>query len=255
MVPIVLAYHRVGARRGIGISHVTPSQLEDHLDALEDWGYRLGTLDEVLAELIRPSSSERTVLLTFDDGTADFLEHAWPVLRRWGARPVLFPVVGFLGRSNRWDPAPFRTRHLTWKELQHLAAEGVEIGAHSVTHPFLAHSSSSRVRREVYRSKVLLEERLGVSVRAFAYPYGDWSPEVAATVAQAGFEVAFTMDPFLPATPENRFSLPRVGIYRMDGRRRLGGKLGQLGDRTRRRLLLEARWINRCSYAGRLFRH
>lgn len=62
--------------------------------------------------------------------------------------------------------------YLTWEELHSLASQGIEIGAHTCSHPWLAAFPPEQQEREIVGSKRVLEDKLGLSVRSFAYPYG-----------------------------------------------------------------------------------
>jgi peptidoglycan/xylan/chitin deacetylase (PgdA/CDA1 family) len=126
--------------------------------------------------------------------------------------------------------------------LRQLAAAGMSIGAHSLSHPILARSSEELAWREISESRSVLEKALGHTVWAFAYPFGD-----AATITgrdlrlaeQAGFRCAFMNVGGGFGAKINRFALPRVhvtadmslfefeahisGFYRSLRKRLLGG--------------------------------
>jgi len=191
---------------------------------------------------------ERAAHLTFDDGYASFAQ-TWALCRRYDFAATLFPLTGYLGRRNVWDSAFPRTRHLDVGALRELVAEGVEVGAHTVPHPFL--TRTKRAREELWASKRTLEDLLGVAVRAFAYPYGDWSPSLAEMVEEAGFEIAFTLDPLRRWERANRFALPRTAVYGFDNGVTLRAKLGIYGETMRRAFGRVNQLVNRCAYANR----
>jgi peptidoglycan/xylan/chitin deacetylase (PgdA/CDA1 family) len=83
---------------------------------------------------------------------------------------------------------------MTRSELQQLAAAGMTIGAHSLSHPVLSQMSPELARTEITQSRAQLEAALGKPIWAFAYPFGDAgsvTPRVAAMAKQAGFDAAF----------------------------------------------------------------
>jgi peptidoglycan/xylan/chitin deacetylase (PgdA/CDA1 family) len=83
---------------------------------------------------------------------------------------------------------------LTRSELQQLAATGMTIGAHTLTHPLLAQLPPDLAWTEIAESRARLESALGTQVWAFAYPFGNVgsvTPEVVAMAKQAKFEAAF----------------------------------------------------------------
>jgi peptidoglycan/xylan/chitin deacetylase (PgdA/CDA1 family) len=109
-------------------------------------------------------------------------------------------------------------RGMTPGELCRLA-EGnlVEVGAHTVTHPWLPKLTAEEQRAEVRGSRAQLETILGHSVTSFSYPHGQVSGEVVSEVRNAGFEYACSsaVDLARPASP--LFQLPRVQVRSVDG--------------------------------------
>lgn len=95
--------------------------------------------------------------------------------------------------------------------------ELIEIGAHSVTHPFLSFLPTERQRSEIVSSKTRLEEILGLEVVSFAYPHGNYSGETATLVREAGFTSACTTYPRTVRVGCDRFELPRVVVEDWDG--------------------------------------
>lgn len=249
--PLVLVYHKIERGFELGGTRLSPGRFERHLQILRASGGENLSLSELLQCLT--GERERTSLavhLTFDDGYASF-EQTWTLCRRYGFGATIFPVAGYLGRRNRWDWVLPSTRHLDKGALRELVAEGVEVGAHTLAHPFLTRLQRQTAFEEIQASKALLEEILGVPVRAFAYPYGNWSPWLAELVAEAGFEMAFTTDPTQPWSPTNRFALPRTVIYALDGATLFRAKLGLLGENLRDVLGRFQRLVNRCASLSR----
>jgi peptidoglycan/xylan/chitin deacetylase (PgdA/CDA1 family) len=99
--------------------------------------------------------------------------------------------------------------------IQQLAAAGMSIGAHSLSHPILSHASKELAWREISESRTILEKALGQQIWAFAYPFGDNSTVSAREqrlAEEAGFRCAFmNMEGDLGAKM-NRFALPRVHV-------------------------------------------
>jgi peptidoglycan/xylan/chitin deacetylase (PgdA/CDA1 family) len=73
--------------------------------------------------------------------------------------------------------------------LQWLDA-GLDIGAHTLTHPALAQLDPAAARQEIVSSKKMLEDLAGRPVRHFCYPYGSWNAQVRDMVIEAGYETA-----------------------------------------------------------------
>ncbi len=90
----------------------------------------------------------------------------------------------------------FANLHATWDQVREMSRNGIEMGAHTATHPILTRVSLSRVEEELRLSKEKIEDELGRPVISFAYPNGgvnDFSPEVVSLVKKIGFELAFTL--------------------------------------------------------------
>lgn len=132
------------------------------------------------------------LIITFDDGYKDLLEHAVPTLLALGLTAVIFPIVDFVGRKSSWSPRlADRAEHLSAADLRELAGLGFEIGSHTLTHPVLPTLGSEAKRREIQTSRPALEDVVGAPVRTFAYPYGAMDEEAVALAGET-YEAAFS---------------------------------------------------------------
>jgi len=177
---VVLAYHQVGAPRPGSVN--LPVALFDEqmamLAAQRDSG-RVVTLDQAVASVTAAAPPRDLVAVTFDDGTADFVEHAVPILVEHRVPATLYLATDFVeqGRSF-WDDGTV----LSWSALADAVATGlIDIGSHTHTHALLDRSDDI-VEDELDRSIDLIGERLGVMARHFAYPKA-LAPSPAADLA------------------------------------------------------------------------
>ncbi|HEV8335073.1 MAG TPA: polysaccharide deacetylase family protein [Candidatus Polarisedimenticolia bacterium] len=143
-------------------------------------GYAMLTLRECRERAERGRLPEKVVCLSFDDGKESSLRLAVPVLAQEGGVATFFIVPAWLGRKNILVPS----------EVRDLASLGMEVGSHSLNHPFLTELGSSDLDREIAGSKDFLEDLLGRSVDCFSYPFGDANAKVRDAVEKAGYQVA-----------------------------------------------------------------
>lgn len=209
-VPWVAMYHSVGdcSDDPYRIT-VTPERLDRQLA----WLTRRGLRGVSMAELLAAPTRRGLVGLTFDDGYADFLTGALPVLRRHGFTATLFVLPGRLGGDNAWDPLGPRKPLLTADGIRQAAAEGVEIGSHGLTHVDLTKADDILLKTEVVESRAVLEELTGTPVTGFCYPYGTIDQRAVDAVDEAGYTYACAIDPGPINSP---LALPRVHIGQND---------------------------------------
>ena len=193
---LVLMYHKV-ARAPLATNlpflYVTLREFDRQMGELLGAGLTNVPFGEV------PAAAEagRTgFCVTFDDGFRNAADHALPVLRARGLRATMFLVADRIGGTDEWDraigepPLPL----MDDAEVRDWLAAGQEIGAHTLTHPRLTQLPPEQRRVEIFDAKAKLEDRFGVPVRHFCYPYGDQDERVRALVAEAGYEAACTVE-------------------------------------------------------------
>ena len=123
----------------------------------------------------------KTVALTFDDGFQNFYTRAFPVLKEHNFTATVFLITDYCGKYNDWYgnlPTLERSKLLTWDEIKELSKYSIEFGAHTQTHPNLTQLDMKEVERETVQSKLTIEDRLGIEVTNFAYPYGKYNSAV-----------------------------------------------------------------------------
>ena len=245
VIPILL-YHSVAESPARGFERFTvrPDQFAAHLDHLIDDDRTVLPLGEI-AEYIRTGTPlpEGAMAVTFDDGLADFAEHAWPELSSRGMPSTLYAVAGYLGDRSRWLDGPAAdSPMLSVEQLAALADDGVEIGAHSMTHPQLDLLPRDRAFREIADSKDALEQVLGRPVTTFAYPHGHHTRAVKDLVVEAGYTSAAAVRDMFSHEHDDVFALARLTITDATTSEGLGRLLQGRGARPApRRQLLRTR--------------
>ena len=119
---------------------------------------------------------------TFDDGHASDYTEAFPVLQEIGLRATFFVVPTLVDTPG----------YVTWPQLREMVAGGMEIGSHSLTHPFVDRLDEAGLRCEFGESKAIIEDRLGLAVYAASLPRG-WEPPAMKPVLESlGYRVFCT---------------------------------------------------------------
>jgi peptidoglycan/xylan/chitin deacetylase (PgdA/CDA1 family) len=210
----ILMYHSVdwGCTAAYRRWTVSPARFEEQMSVLRDRGRVPLTVSELACQLRAGQLSPDAVAITFDDGLADFLDGALPVLDRLGFASTLFVTSGYVGETSRWlaDLGEGERRMMSWDDIRGLAELKVEIGAHTHTHPQLDLLDIDEARWEIETSKALLEQHTGQPVRSFAYPHGYSTFQIRALVEKAGFAAACRVADGLMSTSESPFALSRV---------------------------------------------
>src|SRR5262245_7298111 len=167
----ILLYHRVGAgEREIDLE---VSAFERQMAYLAE-RRAVRTLDDALE-----SDGPGGVVVTIDDGLRDFHEHALPVLVRHSIPVVLYQATGLV------DAGSEGAEGLTWSQLGEAVSTGlVTIGSHTHGHVDLSKASEEEAERELETSKGLIEDRLGVACRHFAYAWAGTGPAAERVVAR-----------------------------------------------------------------------
>lgn len=213
-VPILM-YHSISpeATAQYRTWNIPPAQFGEQMAFLATAGYTPITVTQFAAALARGGIGlpANPVVLTFDDGLGDFYTGALPILAAHRFTATLYVTTGHIGGTSRWlAPVGEGERPmLTWAQLAEIAAQGIECGGHSHTHPPLDLLTASEARGEIGRCKALLEDRLGRAVDTFAYPFGHFSLGVRRMVRAAGYSSACAVL-YGPSAPgDDPFALAR----------------------------------------------
>jgi peptidoglycan/xylan/chitin deacetylase (PgdA/CDA1 family)/glycosyltransferase involved in cell wall biosynthesis len=192
-----LLYHHVGPFRPGTYRSLTVSP--EHFEQQIRWLARRGYVGITPSDWLRwrregKGLPEKPILITFDDGYADTAEYAFPILRKYGFVATMFVVTGQFGGTNTWDEdRGSGTLHLmSAEQICRWAAQGIEFGAHSRTHPELTKLSPAECLAEIAGSKSDLAALLGSAAVSFAYPYGDQN-EAVCDLVRGEFDIAFSI--------------------------------------------------------------
>jgi peptidoglycan/xylan/chitin deacetylase (PgdA/CDA1 family) len=103
---------------------------------------------------------------------------------------------------------------ISWGQLQAISDAGIEVGAHTVTHPQLDQLGGGRLGHELADCKALLQDRLGVAVTGMSYPFGFSDRAVRAATAAAGYRYACAVANRVAGRGDDRYAIPRITISR-----------------------------------------
>jgi peptidoglycan/xylan/chitin deacetylase (PgdA/CDA1 family) len=210
IIPI-LTYHNFTEDEGSSYN-INIVEFEKQIDYLAAHNYSVISLSELLKGLRDSQLPPKPVVITIDDGFKSTFTLAYPILKKYDFPTTLFLYTNFIDKNNN---------SLTWKEINEMVENNIEIGSHTLSHCNLLRYKKNenydtyfnRVKKEIFLSKEILESKIGGKVKFFAYPYGVYSPVIKNLVIQAGYEGilnANSMNNTLNADP---FSLNRQIVF------------------------------------------
>jgi peptidoglycan/xylan/chitin deacetylase (PgdA/CDA1 family) len=162
---------------------IAPKVFEQQLQYLAGAGYTSVSMAQVTDHILYGTAlPPKPIVLTFDDGYADFYTTAWPLLQQYHFNATTYLVVDFLGKPG----------YMSWMQAEHLRDAGVEIGAHTMDHVDLSIQPPASARHQIADSGAILRQRLNAPVTTFAYPSGQYNANTVKIVGESGFTSAVT---------------------------------------------------------------
>jgi len=210
---VVLCYHGIENRTPATdptLLTLPPDQFRAQIELLLGGGFRFVTVDQLVSQRNGRSPQPGLVALSFDDGMENNYSVLLPILAEYGIPATVYVATGLVGQRN---PFLAGTRMMTHEELRTLVAHGVELGAHTVTHPFLSRLDLATCVEEMVNSRDDLEQITGRPVKTFAYPYSADGGYAVEAAAQVGFAAAVTSG---HTKRWARFSMNRSIVKRTD---------------------------------------
>lgn len=243
----VLMYHHVSPVDGM--INVTPANFEQQLIWLKRRGYRSLSSDEFAAHLAGAPAPARSVLITFDDGYLDNWVYAYPLLKKYGFRAMVFLVTSWVGdgpkrRHLGQGDLPETPSHrdceqriehgrsddvvLRWSEIRTMRDDGVvEFHSHTHTHTrwdkLEPASKNAHMAQELAQSRAALQQGLGSVSSHFCWPQGYFDAEYVRLAQEAGFKYLYTTQAF----GQNRPGGDPANIYRFAVRNTSGNSVGR----------------------------
>jgi len=211
-IPVIMHHHVAPTDNEL---NVFPDIFEDQLRVLGTQGWHTLSGDEFLYFIQHPRERPRKcVLITFDDGFADNYVHAFPLLKKYTMKAMLFVATdfiddqevsrdAFLARSHNEACALASTERrsevmCTWKELREMEESGaVDVQSHGVSHrtyAFMKAGNYGDVREDLSEGKAILEQRLSKTVLHFAWPRGHYDREGITIALDVGYRALYTTE-------------------------------------------------------------
>ncbi|MGL5366814.1 MAG: polysaccharide deacetylase family protein [Cetobacterium somerae] len=217
----VIMYHRVikdESEKGVHGTYVTVEQFEEQMKYLKKKGYETVTFKDLLNNRYKQrfDKDKKWLMLTFDDGYKDNYENAFPILKKYQFKGIIYVLDGI--EYNKWDvdnPGNPEKRFtlMNQDELLEMQNYGIEFGGHTSTHPRLAELSTEQVKSEIINSKSNIEKIIGKELLSFAYPYGSLNEEVKRIPQEAGYKFAVATDSGSIVFSDDLFEIRRIGIF------------------------------------------
>ena len=213
----ILMYHAVSvapsaSTRGLSVH---PGMLAAQLALLRAENFTALTFTG-LAQALRNGGAlpERPIVLTFDDGYADFHREALPLLTRYAFPATVFVTTGWVADAGANAAGAPLDRMLSWSQIDEVHSAGIEVAAHSHSHAQLDQLAAGPLELELRTSKTLLEDRTGREVPTLAYPFGYSSARVRDAVRAAGYRHASVVSNVVARAGIDPLALPRLTIRR-----------------------------------------
>lgn len=190
----VLGYHRFENPAHDALA-ITTEEFRSQMQALKDNEIEVISMDDFLAwRRGERNIPARSAIITIDDGYNCGYTQAWPVLQEFGYPFTMYVYTNYISAGGR---------SITWEQLEEMRDAGVDIASHSVSHDNLARPRQAKNRgrdydewlwEELKGSKDILEQRLGIAVTTFTYPYGIHNANIMEKGLEAGYEALFTVN-------------------------------------------------------------
>lgn len=208
----VLCYHHVDCAVKTEYS-VTSAQLSEQIDALQSAGFSF--IDSRALEDFFVQGKPipiKSALITFDDGNYDVFRSGYPLLKKRGIPFTFFVYPKAVDEGH--------AKHgVDWADLREMAANGVTIGSHTMTHPFLTKPPETVRNREAYdvwldneiaMSRVEIETQLKRPVTELAIPFGAFDAYIKQKAIEAGYTMVFNVNGVNSDVRVDRWNMNRI---------------------------------------------
>lgn len=205
---VILQYHHVSEETPSSTS-ISPAQFERHLRYLTDNNYKVIALNELVSALTNKQKiADKTVVITFDDAYLNILTNAKPLLDKYNFPFTIFINPGIVNTGNK--------NYLSWAQLKSMSNDGVLLANHGFEHDSLARVPENVTQTQwlkhqaalLIESENIIKRETGQSWKYFAYPYGEYTPEIQQWINKLGY-IAFSQQSGAVGPHADFTALPR----------------------------------------------
>lgn len=184
----ILIYHSVNPEHQWSIS---PQTFEKQIKFLTS-NYQVLSLKDFF------NFQDNSFVITFDDGYEDNYLHALPILKKYNCKATFFICTGFVSQeidiTKDWDFYKGLSP-MTAEQIQEMKEQGMDFGSHTHSHPILSKIPLEEAKKEIHKSKVILEDILGEKINLFVYPFGqpkNFNENVISILKEEEFKLALS---------------------------------------------------------------
>jgi len=187
---MILCYHRFEDRPHDSLA-IAPAEFRAQMQALKDGGIAVIPMKDFLAwRQGEKSIPPRSCIIIIADGYVSGYSVAWPILKQYGYPCTMLIYTNYVNVGGK---------SISWAQLEEMRDAGVDIGSLTVSHHDLRHAPKGQdytawLHNELYTSKGILEDKLGIKVTGLALPYGTYNETVRKVASEAGYQAIFTLD-------------------------------------------------------------
>ena len=181
----ILLYHHVSSSTPASTS-ISPEAFKSHMEYLDAHHTVVSLQDVVSAIQHNTTLPENAVAITFDDGYANILDNAHPILADLG-----FPYTVFINP----DEIGVGPKQLTWEQVIAMHNDGVVFANHTLDHLHMLNGEQSmgerawleKVWQNVESAEKKIEDKLDISLKYLAYPFGEYNTALANKLKSEGY--------------------------------------------------------------------
>jgi peptidoglycan/xylan/chitin deacetylase (PgdA/CDA1 family) len=181
----ILLYHHVSSSTPASTS-ISPEAFKSHMEYLDAHHTVVSLQDVVSAIQHNTTLPENAVAITFDDGYANILDNAHPILADLG-----FPYTVFINP----DEIGVGPKQLTWEQVIAMHNDGVVFANHTLDHLHMLNGEQAmgerawleKVWRNVESAEKKIEDKLDISLKYLAYPFGEYNTALANKLKAEGY--------------------------------------------------------------------